>query len=315
MTQLALSPQLAADLNQVDQVVRERMRSQRGVVRVLGPYVGSGERLRAALALLAARLGDYSLERVLHAASAIELIHAAISVHAQLVDSAAPHSGAEPHSDLFGQGVPLMIGDYLFALSAGEMARGPDARVIAYFAQAVQRYCEGELSPVRALVPAAQAREQYLAYIGDVAGAMCEAACKAGMATGGGAAAQIEALGCFGYELGVAAQIAADVRVYAPGDHGSPSPSAALRRSQITLPLIYAASHEPALVALVAAPDEDAQDDTQLVAAVAAVQRHGVAPARAEAQQHVEAALEHLRPFAAHPVYPEIVALAWSVVA
>lgn len=306
MMQLALSPQLAADLDQVDQVVRERMRSQRGVVRVLGPYVGSGERLRAVLSLLAARLGDYSLERVLHPASAIELIYAAITVHAQLVDSSA-----EPHSGLFGQGVPLMIGDYLFALSAGEMARSPDVRVIAYFAQAVQRYCEGELSPVRVLVPAAQAREQYLAYIGDVAGAVCEAACKAGMATGGGAPAQIEALGRFGYELGVAAQIAADARDYALG---APFPIAALQRGQITLPLIYAASHAPVIAALVAAPNDGAQDDAQIVAAVAAVQRHGVAPARAEAQQHVEAALEHLRPFAAHPVYPEIVALAWSVI-
>ena len=110
MTQLALSPQLAADLEQVDQLVRERMRAQRGVVRVLGPYVGSGGRLRAALTLLAARLGNYSMERVLHAASAIELIHAALTVHARLVVGAAGEDAA-PAAAL-EQSVPLMIGEY-----------------------------------------------------------------------------------------------------------------------------------------------------------------------------------------------------------
>ena len=302
MTQLVLSPQLTVDLREVDQVVHERMRSQRGVVRVLGPYVSSGGRLRAALTLLAARLGDYSLGRVLHAASAIELIHAALSVHARLV--AAP-GGDDAGGDAFSQGVPLMIGDYLFALSAGEMAQTPDARVIAYFAQAVARYCEGELSPVRVLAPVAQAREQYLAYIGDVAGAICEAACKAGMAAGGGSPADVEALGRFGYELGCAAQIAADARDYAPD-----GPAEALRRGQITLPLIYAAAHQPTIADLAGAPASDAQAAT----VVAAVRRHGIAPAHDDAQQFAQAALEHLRPFTDHQVYPEIVALAESVV-
>jgi geranylgeranyl pyrophosphate synthase len=303
MTQLALSPQLAADLEQVDQVVRERMRAQRGVVRVLGPYVGSGERLRAALTLLAARLGNYSMERVLHAASAIELIHAALTVHARLVEGTGGEE-AVPGAVL-AQSVPLMIGDYLFALSAGEMALSPDARVISFFAQAVQRFCEGELSPVRALVPVAHAREQYLARCGDVAGAICGAACQAGMATGGGSPAQIEALGRFGHELGVAAQIAADARDYAPEGAAN-----ALRRGRITLPLIYAADGDPALPALVAAP----LSEDQVTAIVARVRKHGLAPARAEAQRVAAGALEHLRPFAGRPAYEELVALAGSVV-
>jgi geranylgeranyl pyrophosphate synthase len=305
MIQLALSPQLAADLEQVDQVVRERMRSQRGVVRVLGPYVGSSEQLRAALALLAARLGDYRLERVLHAASAVELIHAALSVHARLVAGAAGGEDAKA-GGAFDQSVPLMIGDYLFALSAGEMARSPDARVIAFFAHAVQRYCEGELSPVRALAPTALAREQYMARVGDVGGAICEAACKAGMATAGGSPSQIEALGRFGYQLGFAAQIAADARDYAPDGAG-----ASLQRGEITLPLIYAADSDQALSDFVARP---ASPD-QVAAILASVRRHGLAPAWAEARQVAEGSLEHLRPFVDHPVYDELVALARSVVA
>lgn len=46
-----------------------------------------------------------------------------------------------------------MLGDYFFALAAGEMARAPDPRVITYYSQAVMRISEGGLAPVLQATP------------------------------------------------------------------------------------------------------------------------------------------------------------------
>jgi heptaprenyl diphosphate synthase/octaprenyl-diphosphate synthase len=164
--------------------------------------------------------------------------------------------------------VALMVGDYLFALAAGEMALAPDARVIGYYAQAVQRICEGQLAPVLSLAPLEQAEGQYFYHIGGASAALFEAACRAGMASGGGAPQQIETLGRFGYELGLAHRIVRDVLDYTEDAPERPA-GAALRRGSITLPLIYAAaSGNGALAGLNNIPGDDEQRIAQAVAEV-----------------------------------------------
>jgi geranylgeranyl pyrophosphate synthase len=310
MTQLPLSDATRTDLQAVDVVVRERLRSQRGVVRVLGPQATGGDRLRAALTLLSARLGNYNLEQVIHAASAVELIYGATTVHNRLIDLADQQRRTDETN--WNDAVPLMIGDYLFALSAGEMALSPDPRVITFFARAVQRICEGELSPVLAMAPLATARDQYMAYIADTAGALCAASCEAGMTSGGGTPAQIEALGRFGMALGSATQIAADVHDYArPGSPAAPV-GESLRRGAITLPLIYAAAAAPN--AFTTALSALGDDEEQIGRIVALVRKHGLAPALQDARALADEALGHITPFSGTPAHAELVALVGALV-
>ncbi|NTW97173.1 MAG: polyprenyl synthetase family protein, partial [Oscillochloris sp.] len=196
MIQLPLPPALLADLQEVDKIVRERTRARAAVIRVADPYVlrPGEDRLRAALVLLSAQAGEYRLERVLHAAAAVELIHAATRTHNDLVDEAERRRGIARQGD-WNHGVSLMVGDYLFALAAGEMSLSPDPRVISYYSQAVMRICESELAPVPALRPLERAREQYLAHTGGAAAALYAASCRAGAACGGLPVDQVEALG------------------------------------------------------------------------------------------------------------------------
>jgi heptaprenyl diphosphate synthase len=95
MTQLPIAPALAADLEQVDQIIVERAQSRSAVIRIAGRHIltSGGKRIRAALALLAAQLGRYQLDTVIHSAAAVELIHAASLVHDDLVDEAEQRRG------------------------------------------------------------------------------------------------------------------------------------------------------------------------------------------------------------------------------
>ncbi len=301
MKQLTLPLALLDDLRRVEQVVMERVSSRSMVIRVAGQHLFSsgGKRLRAALALLSAQLGTYKLEDVLHAASAVELIHTASLVHDDLVDEAERRRGKITVHARWDHGVALMVGDYFFALAAGEMALAPDPRVITYFSHAVMTICEGELSPVMSVTPQEVALEQYYYKIGCKTAALFEAACKAGMASGGGTDEQIEHLGQFGYDLGLAFQVVDDVLDFAGDEQTLGKPVGGdLRKGVITLPLIYAvaAGGSEELAAVV-----DSEDEEQLAWAIAEVQRLGVPIARDEARKLIDRALTHLSSFPDSP--------------
>src|SRR5262249_49940125 len=159
----------------------------------------------------AARLGEYDLARAARPAVAIELLHAASLIHDDLVDHTLRRRGRVTVHARWDSHVALMLGDYFFALSANELASEPDPRIIGFYADAANTVVEGELRPVTQLEPIEVALAQYRYKIGCKTAALFEAACRAGIAVAGGSAEQIEALGGFGYDLGLAFQIVDDV--------------------------------------------------------------------------------------------------------
>lgn len=278
MTQFPLPPALAAELQHVEQIVLERTHSRAAVISVAGArLLAGGPRTHAALVLMAAQTGVYQRERVAHAAAAVELIHAATQTHDDLVDEAERRRGAA-RSGEWGHGVALMVGDYLFALASGEMALSPDPRVIGYFAGAVMRITEETLAPPPPLAPLEEARARHLERLAGTAAALYAAACKAGGACGGAPAEQIEALGRFGHDLGLALRLGDEARDFvAPA--GGEAPGASLRAGAVTMPLIFAAASGDG-AALAAALDGG--DPAAQAWATAEVRRHGLAPTRAE---------------------------------
>jgi len=303
MNQLPVPPALLSDLQIVDQIIVERVQPRLAVIKVAGQHILSsgGKRVRAALALLTAQLGRYDLDRVVHSAAAVELIHAASLVHDDLVDEAERRRGTVTVHTRWDGDVALMVGDYLFALAAAEMALAPDARIIEYFSRGVMTICEGELSPVMDVAPLEQANEQYLYKIGCKTAALFEAACKAGMVCGGGTQEQVDALGRFGYDLGLAFQIVDDVLDYTADEATLGKPAGNdLREGTITLPLIYAvaAGADHSLVELL---DARQIDQPQIAWALGEVRRLGAARAMQDARRYAESSLTHLDSFPDSP--------------
>ena len=302
MNQLPIPAALLADLHRVDQIVVDRVQPRLAVIKIASQHIltSGGKRVRAALALLSAQLGRYDIDRVVHSAAAVELIHAASLVHDDLVDEAARRRGAVTVHTRWDGDVALMVGDYLFALAAAEMALAPDPRIIAYFSHGVMTICEGELSPVMDAAPLDTAIEQYLYKIGCKTAALFEAACKAGMVCGGGAQNQVDALGRFGYQLGLAFQIVDDVLDYTAdaATLGKPVGSD-LRDGMITLPLIYAvAAGAEGLIELL---DTRPIDELRIAWAIGEVRRLGTPNAMDDARAALDRALEQLDEFPDSP--------------
>jgi len=291
---------LSDDLAAVEDLLLQRTTSRSPLLVAAGVYAvaAGGKRLRGALVLLAARLGHYDLSRAIHPAAAVELLHAASLVHDDLVDHAGRRRGRTTVHSRWDSGVALMLGDYFFALAAGELAAEPDPRIITFYATAAQMLVEGELSPVAQLEPLDTALAQYHHKIGCKTAALFEAACKAGIAVAGGTRAQVDALGRFGYDLGLAFQIVDDVLDFI-GDEamlGKPAGND-LREGTLTLPLIYAvAQSDSALLRVVAhTMRPDPGQVAQIIAEVIAV--GGIRRAMDEAHAIAARATSHLGEF------------------
>jgi heptaprenyl diphosphate synthase/octaprenyl-diphosphate synthase len=308
---------LTADLSAVEQLLLERSQSRSALITAASIHTvrSGGKRLRAAMALLSAQLGSYQLANVIHAAASAELIHAASLVHDDLVDQAARRRGRVTVHTRWDNDVALMVGDYFFALAAAEMSLSPDPRIITFYAQAVQTIVEGELSPVTMIEPAETALGQYFYKTGAKTAALFEAACKAGMAAGGGDDAQIAALGQYGFDVGVAFQIVDDVLDFT-GDAvtlGKPAGND-VRQGTITLPLIYAlqATGSPRLRAII---EQSQPDDAEVEAVIAEVlAARGTDAALAEARRYIAQAIGHLNGFPASPTQRALSDLAQFVV-
>jgi geranylgeranyl pyrophosphate synthase len=194
------------------------------------------------------------------------------------------------------------------------MALAPDPRIIEYFSRGVMTICEGELSPVMDAAPLETASEQYLYKIGCKTAALFEAACKAGMVCGGGAQSEIDTLGRFGYQLGLAFQIVDDVLDYIAdaATLGKPAGND-LREGTITLPLIYAvAAGADGLIELL---DARPIDETRIAWAIGEVRRLGVQRAMDDARAALHRALAYLDEFPDSPAKHALGEIARFVVA
>src|SRR6266508_5407875 len=262
---------LGSDLAEVERLMVERTASHSRLLSAAGAYTvaAGGKRLRAASLL-----------------------------HDDLVDHALRRRGRVTVHTRWDSHVAVMLGDYFFALAAGELSAEPDPRIIKFYADAAQTVVEGELRPVTQLEPLDVALTQYFYKIGSKTAALFEAACRAGIAVSGGTVEQIAALGHFGYDLGLAFQIVDDVLDFT-GDEATLGKPAGndLREGTLTLPLIYAVaeSHSPLLRELARTGAPDPGRVPQLLAAVIAA--GGVERALAEARQITDRALTYLNTF------------------
>ncbi len=281
----SVPPELHHDFLLVEQLLRERTRARLAVISMVGPHLMTdpSDRLRALIVLAIARLGNGSGEQVAHAAAAVELIEAATRAHDDLIDEQARRAGRVANG-AWDHGVALMVGDYLFALAAGEMARSPDPRIIGLYSQAVMRICEGQLTTVSSLTPHEAALAAYWQRAEALAGVLLAAAAQAGVLCGGLADPLLESAAQFGLRLGLARRLAKEIRdIEADG--------ALLQAGYVPLALVLAAGDAPApeLQALFAHPSPETT-----AAAVPIIRRDGLPAARAALVEQQAAARQAL---------------------
>ena len=268
-------------------LVEFERRLEESVAADLGPMADAmehivragGKRLRPALVLLTARLGDADPDHAFNLAMGIEFIHTATLVHDDLIDNARTRRGITTIHETVGSNPAIIIGDYYFAKGANLLAQIGEPSIDLAISNTVMTICMGELLQLTSHRDYDQTLEDYHRKIARKTAALVETCCYCGAIVARLDPVRVEALRQYGFLAGMAFQIADDLLDYtATADELGKPVGADLRQGTVTLPLMLALQEPrtgPALRELLdRQPMRDADYDevVQLVRASGAVE-------------------------------------------
>jgi geranylgeranyl pyrophosphate synthase len=257
--------ELPALLEQVEERLREIAGAGPEPVAgwAAGTIAAGGKRLRPLLVLLAAGPRPADPARLVRAAVAIELVHAATLVHDDVLDVAGLRRGRPTVYAAAGRRIATATGDALFARAFAELADNDDAEQVRLLSRASSSLARGELLQREDAWRADVAVERYLERCEYKTARLFEAACAIGERNGS-SPSPTSRLVPFGRGIGLAFQLLDDVLdVSGPVERTGKPRGADLLDGTVTLPLILARERDPELAAL----------DPRAIASVAEAER------------------------------------------
>ncbi len=242
----AIQALVAADMEAVDGLIRQRLRSDVVLINQLGQYIISngGKRLRPRLVLLSARAAGYSDSDHITLAAIVEFIHTATLLHDDVVDDSALRRGQSTANELWGNEAAVLVGDFLYSRAFEMMVEVGQMRVMEILAHATNTIAEGEVMQLINVHDADTTEARYLEIIRSKTAKLFEAGCQLGAVLGGLSADAEAALARYGMYLGTAFQLIDDVLDYsAATDTMGKNVGDDLAEGKPTLPLIHAMEH------------------------------------------------------------------------
>lgn len=211
-----LSDALAQDMALVNEAILEKMHSDVALIPQLANYLiaSGGKRLRPLLTLAATRIYNDTTDRPFGLAACVEFIHTATLLHDDVVDESAERRGKAAANLIFGNQASVLVGDFLFSRAFQLMTEDGSLEILKILSGASATIAEGEVLQLQATSDLETSIEQYYEIIGAKTAALFAAATQIGPVIAGQDATQIQAMYDYGYNLGMAFQIADDVLDY-----------------------------------------------------------------------------------------------------
>ena len=204
------------DLVQVERSLHKLATSSpRDIHSLLGYVLGDkGKRIRPAITLLASRLHPCQSDMPILMATAIELLHLATLIHDDTVDESAIRRGRTTASKRWGEDIAVLLGDYVFGVSAVFVCDTGNVRAIRIFSQTIKELSHGQLLEYLRSFKLDQTREDYQTRISYKTASLFRTAAQAGTILSGASEEWVQALEHYGYNLGMAFQVVDDILDY-----------------------------------------------------------------------------------------------------
>ena len=250
-----------AEMTEQLALVEQRLeRATAGHGAVLGGHAAStlaagGKRLRPLLVFLcgghARAVAGGDGDPLMHAATAVELLHMATLVHDDVLDRATLRRGRPTVVQSAGRGAAVATGDLLLARAFAELVRSGSSDAVRALSSASTGLVRGELMQRADAWSDSVTPARYLERCELKTARLFDAACRLGALLGEPGPGRAEGLGAFGASIGVAFQLLDDVLdIAGPTERTGKPRGADLLDGTVTLPLILARRREPSLAAL-----------------------------------------------------------------
>jgi octaprenyl-diphosphate synthase len=307
---------LVADkLARVEDECRRNLRSEYGVIDELGRYLaeGGGKRVRPILLLLSAQMCGYTGDRDVLFASVFEFIHTATLVHDDIIDQADIRRGRGSMNARWGNGLTVLLGDYLYIKSMNMALVADDIRIIKILASITLKMIEGELIADRRRSDIHLTEQEHLEIINRKTACLFSGCSRVAGVLAGASQEKVEALADYGMNLGMAFQIVDDLLDFTARESVLGKPVASdLKEGKLTLPLIYLLDRgDPTQRALVQAVLDDRDFKTVSREEIIVMLREGrtLERTRSVALSYARRAREALRSFSPCPARDALMAL------
>jgi octaprenyl-diphosphate synthase len=238
----AIRAPIAADLEQVDEVIRRRLDSEVVLIRTIADYIigSGGKRLRPALVLLSANAFVAEGPARHELAAVIEFIHTATLLHDDVVDESSLRRGRKTANAEFGNAASVLVGDFLYSRAFQMIVDVGSLRIMRVLADATNVIAEGEVLQLLNVHDADTDEANYLRVIRYKTAKLFQAATQVGAILGGAKPEVETGLAEYGMHLGTAFQLIDDVLDYS-GDLQATGKNLGddLAEGKPTLPLIH----------------------------------------------------------------------------
>ncbi len=179
-----------------------------------------GKRLRPCLTLACCEVVGGRAEGALETAAAFELLHTFSLIHDDIMDHADLRRGVKTVHRLWGEPMAILAGDALFAkvfealslnVSRVGLESGRAAKLFWIVSRASFELSRGQALDMLFSKRLGLREEEYVEMVALKTGALMQASASAGALLGGGTPSQVERLGEYGKNLGIAFQIQDDI--------------------------------------------------------------------------------------------------------
>lgn len=232
------------DVRKMEEGFKQCLNSNVYLVSKVGEYIlnSGGKRFRPMVLMLSSRLCNYNGDRHIPLAGVVEFIHTATLLHDDVVDNAGLRRGSASANTVWGDGVSILVGDYLLSKAFTIAVSTGDMRVLDVLSKTTTRMAEGEVLQLTKHGDAATTEQEYLNVVTNKTGMLISAAAHIAAIISKVSVKQETALANFGLGLGTAYQLMDDCLDYISTDADlGKAVGNDLREGKVTMPFIHAA--------------------------------------------------------------------------
>ncbi len=241
-----LKDTLKPELNRLNHTLEELASDSDGFLGDLKSYVliGSGKRVRPALVMLSAMLGQADPADVQVVSLAVELVHIATLVHDDVIDKAVLRRNRKTVAAEHGVDAAVLLGDHIFTYAFERVADLNNPLILKLLARSTSIMCAGEIDQLKKRFQFDLSEPEYFSFLEKKTASLFGTSARSGAILAGQSEKIQLALESFGMHLGLAFQITDDL-LDLTGEETVVGKTLRtdLLNGKMTLPLIYYRNH------------------------------------------------------------------------
>ncbi len=235
------------ELEAVEMELLNELSDSRGVLREMCSHIlnAGGKRIRPMLVVYSGMLFSDMKDELIKAAVAAELIHMASLVHDDVIDCSPLRRNNPSANSVWGNYYAVLGGDYLFAKAFSILSAHELNASMNFMVEAIQNMCHGEILQAEDRFDCDVSIDRYYERIAMKTAIFLKCCCQSGAAVSGADEANIQIIGDYGLNIGLAFQIIDDILdFYGCEDVMGKPKNEDLRQGNITLPVLLLLKHE-----------------------------------------------------------------------